>query len=140
MQTDKNLLSILLIAVLLAAGLFALDWRTGSHAQTTLIVLTVTPPAQTVNPPTTLDNVSSALPSFADFLKSGGVAEAAPLPQAAPLPGPSVTGWLDPSLGKVIIVDGVNHKMRCEGLEGNQDFAKLTPAQQVIAKDTCSQL
>jgi len=149
MKTDKGLMSIVLIAVLLAGGLFALDWRTSSHAQTTVIVLTVTPLAQTINPPVPLNNVSGALPDIADFLRTAGitqdpqavpVAQAAQVSQAAPPPGPSVTGWLDPSLGKVIIVDGVSRKMKCEGLEGNSDFGGLNDAQKVIARDACNQL
>lgn len=134
MKDNRNLIIIASIAVLVAAALFAIDYRTGNS--TTLIVLTVTPAA----PVASISNsVSDALPSFSDFLKTGGAvaqaADAAPVPMAS-----SVTGWLDPSLGKVVIVEGVNKKIKCDGLDGNQDFTSLSPSQQMLVKDTCQQL
>ena len=134
MKDNRNLIIIASIAVLVAAMLFAIDYRTGNS--TTLIVLTVTPAA----PVASISNsVSDALPSFSDFLKTGGaVAQAA---DAVPVPiASSVTGWLDPSLGKVVIVEGVNKKIKCDGLDGNQDFTSLSPSQQMLVKDTCQQL
>lgn len=134
MKDNRNLIIIASIAVLVAAALFAIDYRTGNS--TTLIVLTVTPAA----PVASISNsVSDALPSFSDFLKTGGsvaqAADAAPVPMAS-----SVTGWLDPSLGKVVIVEGVNKKIKCDGLDGNQDFTSLSLSQQMLVKDTCQQL
>jgi hypothetical protein len=111
-------------------------------------MLTVTPTAQMYQPGTLAsigNNIDKALPSFADFVKTSGQAvQAASVAQAqAAAPAPttaSVTGWLDPSLGKVIIVDGVNRKMKCDGLEQNADFAGLNQSQQMLAKNTCEQL
>ncbi len=143
MNSDNKLLYGIVAFVVLAA--FAATFLRSNSTTTNVIMITVTPvaPGQVVNQPAqvagALDNVSAALPSFADFLKTGGagVAQAA---QAAPPPGPSVTGWLDPTLGKVIVMDGVMRKMKCEGLEQNTDFNGLNESQKVIARDTCNQL
>jgi hypothetical protein len=115
-------------------------------------MLTVTPPAQMYQPGTLANlgnNIDKALPNFADFVKTSGQAavQAAPVAQAQAAPAEpvaqvasGVTGWLDPTLGKVLIVDGVNKKLRCDGLESNQDFAGLNESQKMLAKDTCSHL
>lgn len=133
-ENNRSLIVVASIAILVAAVLFAIDRKTSTG--TTLIVLTVTPAAPVAS---TSNSVSDALPNFSDFLKTDGAvvqaADAAPVPMAS-----SVTGWLDPSLGKVVIVEGVNKKIKCEGLDGNQDFTSLSPSQQMLVKDTCSQL
>lgn len=138
MKTDnKSLIAVVLIAVLLGGGLFALDSRM-TRANNITINVTVTPDARSYTQPSTLQSVSAALPSLNDFLSDNPqVAQAA---AATPTTATTVTGWLDPSLGKVVIVDGVSKKIKCEGLEQNADFAGLSESQKMLVKDTCSQL
>lgn len=133
-ENNRSLIVVASIAILVAAMLFAIDRKTSTG--TTLIVLTVTPAA----PVASISNsVSDALPNISDFLRTDGAvaqaADPAPVPMAS-----TVTGWLDPSLGKVVIVEGVNKKIKCEGLDSNKDFAGLTESQQMLVKDTCQQL
>lgn len=137
MKNDKSWIGLVIVAVMIGAGLFGLDSRM-TRANNITINVTVTPDAREYSQPSTLQSVSAALPSLNDFLKSNQpVAQAADAPQAAPS---TVTGWLDPSLGKVVIVDGVSRKFKCEGLEQNADFVGLSESQKMLVKDTCSQL
>lgn len=134
---NKSLIAVVLIAVMLGAGLFFIDGRM-TRANNITINVTVTPDAQTYSGSNTLQNVSAALPSLNDFLGSNPpVAKAA---EATPVAASTVTGWLDPTLGKVVIVDGANRKLKCEGLEQNADFAGLSESQKMLVKDTCNQL
>lgn len=71
MKNDKSsLILIVLITVLLGGGLFAMDSRM-TRANNITINVTVTPDARVYSQPSSLQNVSAALPSFSDFLSSG---------------------------------------------------------------------
>jgi hypothetical protein len=144
----------LLVIVLVAGLAFVADGQRSNAAgpvpvPTVVVNTTVNVGNGVVTP--TLDNALGGLrsavtnlPSFADFQKqnppSTQPAQAAAPVQAAVPTVASATGLFDPTLGKLVIVDGLSRKLKCEGLESNPDFAGLAEAQKTLAKDICSHL
>lgn len=155
-----NYTPLLLVIVLVAGLAFVADGQRSNAAgpaptPTVVVNTSVTVVNGSAVTPT-LENalnglrsaVGTNLPSFADFQKQNPVkgnpaiqAAQGVAPQGAAVPTvASATGLFDPTLGKIVIVDGLSRKLKCDGLESNPDYAGLAEAQKVLAKDICAHL
>lgn len=153
-----NYMPLLLVIVLVAGLAFVADDQRSHAAGPTpapTVVVTVNVGNSGIVTPT-LENalnglrsaVGTNLPSFADFQQQhpiNGNTTTQPAQGAAPqgVAVPTVasaTGLFDPSLGKIVIVDGLSRKLKCDGLENNPDFAGLTENQKMLAQDICAHL
>ncbi len=152
-KLNLNYMPVLLAICLVAGIAFLADGRQSNAAgptpiPTVVVNTTVNVGNGVVTP--TLDNALGGLrgalpnlPSFADFQKQNppntqpaqAAAPPAPIPHAD-----SATGLFDPTLGKIVIVDGLSRKLKCDGLESNPDFAGLTETQKMLAQDICAHL
>lgn len=160
-KPNLNYMPLLMVIILVAGLAFVADGQRSNAAgpvptPTVVVNTTVNVVNGSVVTPT-LDNALNGLrsavgdtnlPSFADFQKQnpingntaiqpaqGAASQVAAVPTVA-----SATGLFDPTLGKIVIVDGLSRKLKCDGLESNPDFAGLAEAQKTLAKDTCSHL
>ena len=152
-KLNLNYMPVLLAICLVAGIAFLADGRQSNAAgptpiPTVVVNTTVNVGNGVVTP--TLDNALGGLrgalpnlPSFADFQKQNPPntqpAQAAAPPEPIPH-ADSATGHFDPTLGKIVIVDGLSRKLKCDGLERNPDFAGLTEAQKTLAQDICAHL
>ncbi len=154
-----NYMPLLLVIVLVAGLAFVADGQRSNAAGPTpapTVVVTVNVGNSGIVTPT-LENAlnglrsavaNTSLPSFADFQQQhpiNGNTTTQPAqgaaPQGAAVPTvASATGLFDPSLGKIVIVDGLSRKLKCDGLENNPDYAGLTETQKMLAKDICAHL
>lgn len=152
-KLNLNYMPVLLAICLVAGIAFLADGRQSNAAGPapipTVVVNTMVNVGNGVVTPT-LDNALGGLrgalpnlPSFADFQKQNPPntqpAQAAAPPEPIPH-ADSATGLFDPTLGKIVIVDGLSRKLKCDGLERNPDFAGLTEAQKTLAQDICAHL
>lgn len=154
-KLNLNYMPVLLAIVLVAGIAFVTDGQRSNAAGPTpapTVVVTVNVGNSGIVTPTlenALGGLRSAvantdLPSFSDFQKQNPLntqpAQAA-APQTAAVPTvTSATGLFDPTLGKLVIIDGLSRKLKCDGLESNPDFVGLTETQKMLAKDICSHL
>lgn len=158
-KPNLNYLPVLIAIALVAGVAFLSDGRRSDAAgptpmPTVVVNTTVNVGNTSLVTPTLADSLAglrnqvggSALPSFADFQKQNPLTQTlasqpAAAVQAAPVPTvASATGLFDPTLGKIVIVDGLSRKLKCDGLENNPDFAGLTENQKMLAKDICAHL
>lgn len=155
-KLNLNYVPVLLAICLVAGIAFLADGRQSNAAGPTpiptVVVNTTVNVGNGVVTPTLADALGSlrsqvsgaGLPNFADFQKQNPITSTQPAQAAAP-PAPiphadSATGLFDPTLGKIVIVDGLSRKLKCDDLERNPDFAGLTEAQKTLAQDICAHL
>lgn len=157
-KPNLNFMPILLAICLVAGVAFFADGRqsnaSGPQPTPTVVVNTSVTVVNDSSVTPTLANAlgslrnsvagSTDLPSFADFQKQSQITatqpvQVQPVAVAAPAVG-SATGMFDPTLGKIVIVDGLSRKLKCDSLESSPEWGTLTPSQQMIAKDICAHL
>jgi len=158
-KSNLNYLPVLIAIALVAGVAFLSDGRRSDAAAptpmpTVVVNTTVNVGNTSLVTPTLADSLAglrnqvggSNLPSFADFQKQNPLTQTlASQPvanvQAAPVPTvASATGLFDPTLGKIVIVDGLSRKLKCDSLESSSEWGSLTPSQQMIVKDLCAHL
>lgn len=156
-KPNLNYIPLLLVIVLVAGFAFLTDGQRSNAADpppTPTIVFnsSVTVVNGSAGAPTSLtsalgslrNQVGGDLPSFTDFQQQNPLTQTVatqPVVAAQPIPhADSATGLFDPTLGKIVIVDGLSRKLKCDGLESNPDFAGLTETQKMLAQDICAHL
>lgn len=156
-KPNLNYLPVLVAIALVAGIAFLADGRQSNAAgpqptPTVVVNTTVTVVNDSSVTPTLANSLAGlrnqvggdGLPSFSDFQKQNPItstqpAQAAPVQAAVPTVA-SATGWFDPTLGKVVIVDGLSRKLKCDSLESNPEWGTLSQSQQMVVKDICAHL
>lgn len=155
-KPNLNYMPVLLAICLVAGIAFLADGRQSNAAGPTpiptVVINTTVNVGNGVVTPTLADALGSLrnqvggtdLPNFADFQQQNPLTQTVvtqPVVAAQPIPhADSATGLFDPTLGKIVIVDGLSRKLKCDGLESNPDFAGLTETQKTLAQDICAHL